>query len=58
MGLEARLLKKNRAMIVWDTFIWFAAPAVLLSIMSAVMAFFPNGRKLSIAFSVIKFTVS
>ena len=57
MGLEARLLKKNSAMIVWDTFIWFAAPAVLLSIMSAVMAFFPNGRKLSIAFSVFSIMV-
>ena len=40
-------------MIVWDTFIWFAAPAVLLSVLAAVMAFFSGGRKLSIVFSAL-----
>lgn len=44
-------------MINWDTFIWFAAPAVLLSIMAAVFAFFQRCRKLSITLTVLSILV-
>lgn len=45
--------KKFNVMINWDTFIWFAAPAVILSIMAAVIAFFQRGRKFSIMLTVL-----
>ena len=39
-------------MITWDTFVWFAAPSVLLSVMAAVIAYFESGRKSSIILSL------
>ena len=40
-------------MITWESFIWFAAPSVLLSLAAAAIAFFKNGRKFSVILSML-----